>query len=373
MSFTATVTTATGTPTGTVQFNVDGGAFGSPAALVSGSATSGSIATLTQGTHTVTAVYSGDTDFATSTGALGGGQVVSQATAATVVTSSVNPSVFGQSVTLTATISGENGQVKRNGSAKPENVTGSVAWSSNTGCGTTSVASGNPGVATCTTTVLPVGNDTITATYLGDSNHGSSTGTLSGGQVVNPATASTTTTVGSSLNPSTYGQAVSFTANVASGAGTPTGTVQFSIDGSAFGSPVTLASGSATSGSTSTLAEGTHTVTAVYAGVVGFGTSTGTLSGGQVVNQASVTMTVGSSVNPSVYAQSVTLTATIGGEYGLVKSNGRKRQDVSGTVTWSSEYGVWHDGGHVGQSGSGDVHDLQFRGWDLRDHGNVFG
>jgi len=41
--------------------------------------------------------------------------------------------------------------------------------------------------------------------------------------------------------------------------------VQFSIDGSAFGSPVTLASGSATSGSTSTLAEGTHTVTAVYA------------------------------------------------------------------------------------------------------------
>ncbi len=339
VSFTATVTTATGTPTGTVQFSIDGGAFGSPAALVSGSATSGSIATLTQGTHTVTAVYSGDTDFATSTGALGGGQVVSQATAATVVTSSVNPSVFGQSVTLTATISGENGQVKRNGSAKPENVTGSVAWSSNTGCGTTSVASGNPGVATCTTTVLPVGNDTITATYLGDSNHGSSTGTLSGGQVVNPATASTTTTVGSSLNPSTYGQAVSFTANVASGAGTPTGTVQFSIDGSAFGSPVTLASGSATSGSTSTLAEGTHTVTAVYAGVVGFGTSTGTLSGGQVVNQASVTMTVGSSVNPSVYAQSVTLTATIGGEYGLVKSNGRKRQDVSGTVTWSTNTG----------------------------------
>ena len=134
--------------------------------------------------------------------------------------------------------------------------------------------------------------------------------------------------VASSLNPSKYGQTVSFTANVtaaAPGAGTPTGTVQFAIDGSAFGSPVTLVSGSATSGSISTLAEGTHTVTAVYSGATDFVTSTGTLNGGQVVNQASTTTTVASSLNPSTYGQSVTFTATITPQYG---------GQASGTVTF---------------------------------------
>jgi hypothetical protein len=66
-------------------------------------------------------------------------------------------------------------------------VTGTVTWSSNTGCGTTNVTSGNPGTATCTTSSLGGGNDVITAMYSGDSNHNSSTGTLTGGQVVNPA------------------------------------------------------------------------------------------------------------------------------------------------------------------------------------------
>jgi hypothetical protein len=157
-------------------------------------------------------VYSGVTDYAASTGTLSAGQTVNQATAATVVTSSANPSISGQSVTLTATISGQYGLVKgRKGQAKSRNVTGTVAWSGNTGCSASTVTSGNPGTATCTTSTLPVGTDGITATYSGDSNHAGSTGTLS--EVVNQATASTTTTVGSSANPSTYGQAVSFTAN----------------------------------------------------------------------------------------------------------------------------------------------------------------
>ena len=206
--------------------------------LASGTATSGSISTLTDGTHTVTAVYNGNTNFATSADTLSGGQVVNQAAASTVVASSLNPSTYGQPVTFTATITGENGQVKGRASgraAKPPAVTGTVAWSSNTGCGTTNVTSGNPGVATCTTSSLGVGTDTITATYSGDSNHSGSSGTLSGGQAVDQAT--TSTSIASSLNPSSYGQAVSFTASVeavAPGAGTPSGTVQFSIDGSAL-------------------------------------------------------------------------------------------------------------------------------------------
>jgi hypothetical protein len=46
--------------------------------------------------------------------------------------------------------------------------------------------SGDPGTSQCTTTSLPQGTDTITATYSGDTNHSGSMGTLSGGQVVNP-------------------------------------------------------------------------------------------------------------------------------------------------------------------------------------------
>ncbi len=88
--------------------------------------------------------------------------------------------------------------------------------------------------------------------------------------------------VTSSLNPSAYGQAVSFTATVTGAS--PTGSVQFNIDGGAFGSPVTLASGSATSGTTSTLTAGTHTVTAVYSGDTNNAGGTATLAGGQVVS-----------------------------------------------------------------------------------------
>src|SRR5439155_6688411 len=54
--------------------------------------------------------------------------------------------------------------------------------------------------------------------------------------------AASTTSVSSSKNPSTYGDAVTFTAtvtNTATGA-TPTGTVQFVVDGQNFGSPVSI-------------------------------------------------------------------------------------------------------------------------------------
>jgi hypothetical protein len=80
VSFTATVTGVS--PTGTVQFNIDGSAFGSPVTLASGTATSGTTSTLSAGTHTVTAVYSGDTNNAGGTGTLAGGQVVSSLVAA---------------------------------------------------------------------------------------------------------------------------------------------------------------------------------------------------------------------------------------------------------------------------------------------------
>ncbi len=101
----------------------------------------------------------------------------------------------------------------------------------------------------------------------------------------------TTTAVSSSANPSTYGQSVVFTATVtASGNPVTTGTVQFVVDGSNFGSAVALnGSGQATSGSTSTLTAGAHSVQANYSGSGSFLASNGSLT--QTVNKAVLTVT----------------------------------------------------------------------------------
>ncbi len=96
----------------------------------------------------------------------------------------------------------------------------------------------------------------------------------------------TTMVVVSSANPSILAQSVYFTATVtAQGGGpTPTGSVQFKIDGANFGSPVTLIGGSATSTSTSTLSVGMHPVEADYSpDTDSFTNSVGMLSGGQQV------------------------------------------------------------------------------------------
>jgi hypothetical protein len=179
----------------------------------------------------------------------------------TTVTSSANPSVYGQSVTFTATVAG----------ASP---TGTVTWSA--GCAATAVSAG---MATCTTSSLPVGTYTVTASYSGDNSNSASVGALVS-QVVNPA--STTTTVGSSLNPSAAGQSVTFTATVAvlaPGIGTPTGTVAWSSN---TGCGTTAVSAGIAACITSSLPVGADTVTANYNGDATHGTSNGSVS--QVVN-----------------------------------------------------------------------------------------
>ncbi|MDH5198273.1 MAG: Ig-like domain repeat protein, partial [Gemmatimonadota bacterium] len=92
------------------------------------------------------------------------------------------------------------------------------------------------------------------------------------------APATTTTSVASSTNPSVFGQNVTFTATVTGGPGTPTGNVQFKVDGANLGAAVALdGSGQATSPPTSGLAAGTHVITAEYTGATNFAASTGTL------------------------------------------------------------------------------------------------
>jgi hypothetical protein len=140
--------------------------------------------------------------------------------------------------------------------------------------GSTAIGTGtlNSGKATFTTSSLSVGSHAITAVYGGDVNFTTSTSTAVS-QGVNQA--NTTTALVSSLNPSVFGQSVTFTATVtavAPGSGTPTGTVTF-YDGSTKLGTGTLGGGVA-SFTTASLAVGSHSIKAVYGGDTNFKTST---------------------------------------------------------------------------------------------------
>ena len=219
---------------------------------------------------------------------------VTMANTTTAVTSSVNPSVFGQPVTFTATVS-----PVAPGTGTPTGTVSFFDGANPISC----IAAGTlvSGVATCTTSSLPVASHTITASYPGDANFIGSVGSLTGNPEV-VSQASTSTTVTSSQNPQTAGQAVTFMATVsavAPGTGTPSGTVTFLDGGSAitYSAPGTLSGGVATC-TTSALAPGSQTITTSYAGDGNFIGSAGSLignpeviTGANVSSSASVTST----------------------------------------------------------------------------------
>jgi hypothetical protein len=304
VQFVATLTGTQGTPTGTVQFLIDNVTFGTPVTLTAGVATSTATGALSIGAHTITARYGGSLGYKPDTGTVAHA-VIPASTATTNVASSANPSAFGQSVQFSATVA-----PVAPGVGSP---TGNVEFfSGNVSLGTGTLSGGS--ATSPATTGLSTGSHSVTARYLGDGNFTTSTGDLPSDQVVDRSDSSTT--VSSSQNASTFGQAVQFTAQVGpagNGAGTPDGTVQFVIDGASFGSPVTLSDGSASSGSISSLTSGNHSVAAVYSTSTNFNSSTGTLPGGQTVgNRPSASVAVSSSKNPAVSGDTVVFSATVG-------------------------------------------------------------
>ncbi len=314
VTFTAAVapTSGNGTPTGTVTF-YDGSTALGTATLSAGKA-SLKTASVSIGSQAITAVYGGDSTYASSTSAVLT-QTVSQDSTTTKVTSSANPSVYGQAVTLTATV-----KAASPGSGTP---TGRVTFYD----GTTSLGSGilSGGTSTLSTAFVIIGSHSITAVYSGDLDFTGST-SLAVTQTVNQD--STTTSEASSTNPSVYGQAVTFTATVsanAPGTGTPTGTVTFSVGSTSLGTGM-LSGNVATFTTSSPLAAGNDIIKATYSGDTDFKTSTGTLA--QTVSQDSTTSSLVSSANPSVYGQSVTFTA-------MVAANAPGSGTPTGSVTFT--------------------------------------
>ncbi len=186
----------------------------------------------------------------------------------TTLSSSLNPSIYGQVVTLTAVVTSIAGAP-----ANGETVT-FMEGTKALGTGTLS-----GGSASLTISTLKAGTNVIKAVYgSGDSNFLGST-SKSVSQVVSKAT--TKTALASSLNPSNVGQAVTFTARVAPQfSGTVTGTVTF-YDGTTALKTVALSGGVAKC-ATSSLTKGGHTITATYSGSTSFDGSSTSLT--QTVN-----------------------------------------------------------------------------------------
>lgn len=170
----ATVRGVTAVPTGSVTF-LDGSTSLGTANLSSGAATLKATA-LAVGEHTITAQYSGDSNFHSSTSAVLN-QLVNLASDSTALGSSVNPAAAGQSVTLSATVSATTGGV----TGVP---TGNVTfYDGTTALGSVAVTSG---VAHLATSSLTVGTHSITAKYAGDANFGTSTSSAVSQAVVAP-------------------------------------------------------------------------------------------------------------------------------------------------------------------------------------------
>src|SRR5207253_2672330 len=146
-----------------------------------------------------------DSNFLGSTGSMT--QTVGKASTGIAIVSSVNPSASGQTVTFTATVS-----VGSPGSTAVASPSGTVTFSDGTtsiGQGTLSTTGGTT-TASFSTSRLSVGSHTINASYAGDGNFSSSSGTLT--ETVSKA--STSVALVSSVNPSVSGQAIAFTATV---------------------------------------------------------------------------------------------------------------------------------------------------------------
>jgi len=299
VTFTATVATTGSHPaTGTVTFN-DGAASLGTGTLntVAGSQVATfTTSTLAVGAHPITAVYGGDGNNSGSTSSVLT-QTINTATTTTTLTSSQNPAVQGTAVTFTATVA----------TAGTHPPTGTVTFNdgaASLGTGTLNTMAGAQ-VATLTTSSLTAGTHSITAVYAGDTNNAGSTSLV----LTQTITAVTTTTLIPSANPANQGAPVTFTATVAT-AGThpPTGTVTFKDGSTALGMGTLNGSLMATL-TTSALAGGSHSITAVYGGDANNAGSTSSALPEAIVATTTTALTASANSIPS--GASVTFTATV--------------------------------------------------------------
>jgi phospholipase C len=259
VTFTATVTSSAGTPFGKVTFHDGSTLLGSENVNSAGVATF-ETSTLASGRHNITARFEGNATYETS--AAGLTQYVQVVSTVTITSATPNPAMYGQTIAVVANVVTSSGDPAPTGTMNF--VFGKVALGS-----ATLDSSGNA-TLNVGAKKLPTGSDSITASYSGDVYY---TSGASAPFTITVAAASTSTTVASSLNPSSFGEPVTFTANVTSSTGLiPSGNVQFK-DGKTVLGVVELNASGVASYSTPLLAAGSHSITAVFVGSLNFAES----------------------------------------------------------------------------------------------------
>ncbi|HTW60188.1 MAG TPA: Ig-like domain repeat protein [Terracidiphilus sp.] len=325
VTFTVTVTTGSGTGSLTGTVTITDTSTNPVTTLASGLAVNSSgvatfqISTLAVGQHTIVAAYSGDSGHTSSTSTDNGVMPLIQSVdenTTTSLKSSVNPSAPGQNVTFTATVSISGG-----GGVTPD---GTVTFmDGTTTLGTVPVTSGT---AAYSTTTLAVGLNPITAVYSGDPTNdilGSTSKVLD-----QEVQGSSTVILTSSLNPSTFGTSVTFTAAVTSSSSSaPTGTVTFYDGTTKLGTGTLGGTPDEATYATAALAVGTHQISAVYSGDANNGTATSNTVA-QVVNPTQTATTVTATPNPGIANEPVAITATVKETSGTATP--------TGTVTFTS-------------------------------------
>jgi hypothetical protein len=298
VTFTATVTSTSGTPTGSVTFS-DGTTTLGTVTLLAGAAplTTSSLGT---GAHTITATYNPTGSYTGSSANL----------TQTVIGISTHTSLFANA----SAYAGNNAPfgVTVNLTGAGPAPTGTISLMEGATVLTTTpliVSSGPSYGANPTLSNLSVGPHTITAVYSGDTTYNTSTSNpVTVTILINP----TTLTLTSSINPSHTLQTVTFTAQLASTttATIPTGTITLTISGPSAtgGGSLTTNSSGAAHYSTMFLAN-TATITATFTPTAIFGASSDTLMQ-QTIADATVT-TLTATPNPVAQNQTVTLNATV--------------------------------------------------------------
>ena len=316
-TFTANVSGLDGTPTGTVDWLVSGPSTVtcSPSMLdVNGNGTC-AVTDANAGTYTATATYDGDGTYNGSSG-MDTTAIVATAPSTTTVSDDAAGVMAGGSFTFTANVSGLDGT-----------PTGTVDWlvsgPSTVTCSPSMLDVSGDG--TCAVTVASAGTYSATATYVPPLG-----GNYSGGSGMDTtamvAAATSTTKVSDDAAGVVAGGSFTFTASVSGSAGTPSGTVDWSVSGPSTVncSPATLNGLGKGTCAVSDARAGTYSGTATYSG-------DDTYSGGSgsdmtaSVGTAPSTTTVSDNSSGKVTGGTFMFTATVSGAVGA----------PTGTVTWS--------------------------------------